>query len=64
MVEIFLPEIDCDADTGVTGNPGFWEVMYTIKSCAKIISDVLKPSSPVSAVMDGWIFFQNDPGMV
>ena len=44
MVEIFLPEIDCDADNGVNIHSGFWREVYTTKIRGGIIREVLKPA--------------------
>ena len=49
MVENFLPEIDCDADNGVTIHSGFWQVVYTTKSHGGIIREVLN-------LHDSWHF--------
>ncbi|MDD1687521.1 hypothetical protein [Methanoregula sp.] len=40
MIEIFLPEIDCDTDTGIT-HPGFRQVVYTTRIHREIVREVL-----------------------
>ena len=42
MVEIFLPEIDCDANNGVTLHLRFWQGVYTTRIRGGIIGDVLR----------------------
>ena len=42
VMEIFLPEIDCDAKNGVTVHSGFWQVMYSARIHGRIISEILR----------------------
>jgi len=41
VVENFYPEIDCDADNGVTIHSCFWLEVYTTKIHGGIIGEVL-----------------------
>jgi len=43
VVEIFLPEIDGDANTGETLQSGFWKVVSNTRIRGGIISEVLDP---------------------
>ena len=42
MVENVLPEIDCDANNGVTIHSGFWQVVYTTGIHGGIIREILE----------------------